>query len=123
MTKEQWLDELVGQLREDLGEDLVCAVLYGSAVTGDFQPGVSDLNVLCVLKTIGPAQLEKAYPAIDRWLKRKQPPRFFCLRKNYKTRAMLSPSSFVTSATPTACCMAKIWWRRSKSIPPIIATR
>ncbi len=77
MTKEQLLDALVGKLREDLGGDLVCVVLYGSAVTGDFQQGVSDLNVLCVLKTIGPAQLEKAYPAVDRWLKRKQPPPIF----------------------------------------------
>ena len=77
MTKEQLLDELVGKLREDLGGDLVCVVLYGSAVTGDFQQGVSDLNVLCVLKTIGPAQLEKAYPGVDRWLKRKQPPPIF----------------------------------------------
>ena len=77
MTKEQLLDELVGKLREDLGDDLVCVVLYGSAVTGDYQQKVSDLNVLCVLKTIGPAELDKAYPAVDRWLKRKQPPPIF----------------------------------------------
>ena len=77
MTNEQLLDELVGKLREDLGDDLVCVVLYGSAVTGDFQEKVSDLNVLCVLKAIAPAQLEKAYPAVDRWLKRKQPPPIF----------------------------------------------
>ncbi len=77
MTKEQLLDDLVGKLREDLGDELVCVVLYGSAVTGDYQEKVSDLNVLCVLETIGPAQLEKAYPAVDRWLKRKQPPPIF----------------------------------------------
>jgi hypothetical protein len=48
-------------------------VLYGSAVTGDFQENVSDLNVLCVLNTLAPAQLEKAYPGVDRWMKQKQP--------------------------------------------------
>ncbi len=77
MTKEQLLDDLVGKLREDLGDNLVSVVLYGSAVTGDYREKVSDLNVLCVLKAIGPAQLEKAYPAVDRWLKRKQPPPIF----------------------------------------------
>ena len=71
--KEQLLDELVQRLRGDLGDDLHSVVLYGSAVTGDFQEKVSDLNVLCVLSAVGPAQLEKAYPAVDHWMKKKQP--------------------------------------------------
>ena len=75
--KEQLLNDLVQRLRDDLGDDLHSVVLYGSAVTGDFQEKVSDLNVLCVLKAVGPAQLEKAYPAIDRWMKKKQPAPIF----------------------------------------------
>jgi len=71
--KEQLLDELVQRFRDDLGDDLLSVVLYGSAVTGDFQEKVSDLNVLCVLKAVGPVQLEKAYPAVDRWIKKGQP--------------------------------------------------
>ena len=71
--KEQLLNDLVRQLRDDLGDDLHSVVLYGSAVTGDFQENVSDLNVLCVLNTVAPAQLEKAYPGVDRWMKQKQP--------------------------------------------------
>lgn len=71
--KDQLLNDLVRQLRDDLGDDLHSVVLYGSAVTGDFQENVSDLNVLCVLQAIGPTQLEKAYPSVDRWLKKKQP--------------------------------------------------
>ena len=51
--KEQLLDDLVQRLRDDLGDDLHSVVLYGSAVTGDFQEKVSDLNVLCVLKAVG----------------------------------------------------------------------
>lgn len=39
------------QLVEYLGERLHSAVLFGSAVTGDFLPGVSDVNLLLVLKT------------------------------------------------------------------------
>jgi len=71
--KEQLLDDLVQQLRDDLGDDMHSVVLYGSAVTGDFQEKVSDLNVLCILKVVEPAQLERAYPAVDRWMKKGQP--------------------------------------------------
>lgn len=71
--KEELLDDLVQRLRDDLGDDLHSVVLYGSAVTGDFQEKVSDLNVLCLLHSVGPAQLEKAYPAVDRWLNKGQP--------------------------------------------------
>ena len=70
--KEELLSDLVRELRNDLAEDLHSVVLYGSAVTGDFQEHASDLNVLCVLTAIGPAQLEKAYPSVDRWMKKKQ---------------------------------------------------
>lgn len=71
--KTQLLDDLVQRVRDALGDDLVSVVLYGSAVTGDFQEKLSDLNVLCVLKSIGPPQLEKAYGPVDWWLKKKQP--------------------------------------------------
>ena len=71
--KRQLLDKLVEGLKTELGDDLLSVVLYGSAVTGDYQEKVSDLNVLCVLKEAGVAQLEKAYPAVDRWMKQKQP--------------------------------------------------
>lgn len=80
--KEQLLNDLVQQLRDDLGDDLHSVVLFGSAVTGDFQENVSDLNVLCVLKVVGTAQLEKAYPSVDRWMKKKQPtPTFLSLEE------------------------------------------
>jgi hypothetical protein len=48
-------------------------VLHGSAVTGDYQHGRSDLNLLCVLKAVGPQELERIYPSVDWWLKKKQP--------------------------------------------------
>jgi predicted nucleotidyltransferase len=70
---EKLLDEFVGRLTSALGDKLVSAVLYGSAVTGDFHEKVSDLNVLCVLQQLGLAELEQADPAVDWWMKKKQP--------------------------------------------------
>jgi predicted nucleotidyltransferase len=72
-VSEELLNELVERLRQSLADDLVSVVLYGSAAAGDFHKKFSDLNVLCVLTTVGPAQLERAYEPIDWWLKRKQP--------------------------------------------------
>lgn len=42
------LDALVADVRAVLGADLVGIYLYGSAVTGDFDPGVSDLDLVAV---------------------------------------------------------------------------
>ena len=62
---EKLLEEFVAKLSSALGGKLVSVVLYGSAVTGDFREEVSDLNVLCVLKHVGVAELEQADPAVD----------------------------------------------------------
>jgi predicted nucleotidyltransferase len=72
MTREQLLKELVERFQAALGDELVCVVLFGSAAAGDFHEKVSDLNVLCVLKQVGMAELEMAYQPVDWWLKRKQ---------------------------------------------------
>ncbi len=70
---EKLLDEFAGRLTSALGGNLVSVVLYGSAVTGDFREKVSDLNILCVLKQLGLAELEAADPPVDWWMKKKQP--------------------------------------------------
>jgi hypothetical protein len=44
------LDRLVTGQRRVLGEDLVGSYLFGSAATGDFQPGVSDVDTIAVLR-------------------------------------------------------------------------
>ena len=42
------LDELVADIRSALGDDLVAIYLFGSYVAGDFEPGVSDLDLVAV---------------------------------------------------------------------------
>jgi predicted nucleotidyltransferase len=70
---EKLLNELVSRLRGAYGDDLLSVVLYGSAATGEFHEKFSDLNVLCVLKSIGVRELEKGEAAVGWWLKQKQP--------------------------------------------------
>jgi predicted nucleotidyltransferase len=73
VAMEELLNRFVSQLEQAFGDDLVSVVLYGSAAAGDYQENVSDLNILCVLKTVGTEQLSAAYPAVDEWMKKKQP--------------------------------------------------
>ena len=70
---EKLLNELVQRLQEAYGGDLVSVVLYGSGVSGDQQAQFSDLNVICILKQIGVAELRKGEKTIQWWIKQKQP--------------------------------------------------
>ena len=45
------LDSLLSRMRYILREKLVGLYLYGSLATGDFEPGVSDIDLLAVTST------------------------------------------------------------------------
>jgi predicted nucleotidyltransferase len=70
---EKELDELVQKLRAAAGDNLKSAVLYGSAVRGEFHPKHSDLNVLCVLERLDASGLAKLGPAATWWMRRGHP--------------------------------------------------
>ena len=74
------LQELVERLRKAFGEGLESVVLYGSAATGELHQHFSDLNVLCVLTRITPAELGAAEP-IFRWWRDKGNPSPLLLTK------------------------------------------
>ena len=65
------LDRAVAAMRQALGENLCSCCLYGSAVRGNAVEGVSDLNVLIVLRESTPAahralaEVLPAHPRLD----------------------------------------------------------
>jgi len=63
------LTGLVDRLKSAAGENLTAVVLYGSAVTGEFQEKHSDLNILCVVKQAGRADLERLHPVAEWWMR------------------------------------------------------
>jgi predicted nucleotidyltransferase len=63
------LTELVDRLKAALHDNLKTVVLYGSAVTGEFRAGHSDLNVLCVVDRADAALLEHAHGVADWWMR------------------------------------------------------
>jgi predicted nucleotidyltransferase len=63
------LTELVDRLKAAIHDNLKTVVLYGSAVTGEFRAGHSDLNVLCVVDRADAALLEHAHDVADWWMR------------------------------------------------------
>ena len=92
---EKILNELVSRLKNAYGDSLVSVVLYGSAATGEYHEKFSDLNVLCVLKTIGVRELEKSEEAVSWWLKQKQPLPLFLSREEVENSHDAFPIEFL----------------------------
>src|SRR3984885_13166880 len=64
---EQKLQELVDRLRKAERDRLVSVILYGSAASGNHHGEFSDLNVLCVLTKVTPAELADSEPIFKWW--------------------------------------------------------
>jgi predicted nucleotidyltransferase len=82
MIAEQNLTDLVTRLKNAAGSNLLSVILYGSAATGEFHPGYSDLNVLCIMQSLGRDDLSKLHAASAWWAKKGHPaPLFFTLNE------------------------------------------
>lgn len=68
------LDQLVTRLNKAHGEQLVSVVLYGSAAAGEHDKNFSDINILCVLRQIAPADLRAAESVFKWWRAEGNPP-------------------------------------------------
>jgi predicted nucleotidyltransferase len=64
---EEKLQELVDRLKQAQGERLRSVILYGSAASGEHNEHFSDLNVLCVLTRVTPAELAASAPIFEWW--------------------------------------------------------
>ena len=82
MNREQELSELLEKLKRGAGENLRCAVLFGSAATEEFHRQHSNLNVLCVLHRLQASDIRQLSPAAIWWEKRGHPaPLLFTLEE------------------------------------------
>ena len=77
MIAEQDLKDLVTRLKNAGGSNLLSVILYGSAATEEFHPGHSDLNVLCVMQSLGRDELSKLHAASAWWAKKGHPAPLF----------------------------------------------
>jgi hypothetical protein len=72
------LTEFVKRLKDGGRANLKAVVLYGSAVTGEFREGHSDLNTLCLVQRAASEDLENLHQAAEWWTRQgNHPPLVF----------------------------------------------
>lgn len=81
------IDEFVRRVREAAGSNVECIVLFGSAVSGDFHPGLSNLNLFCILRDSSFAALRPLTPVANWWDRQKQPPPLYMTRQELERSA------------------------------------
>ena len=66
-------------MKEFAATNLECIILFGSAARGDFQPGLSDINVACILRSLSVEELGRLAGVVKWWcVEQKEPaPLFF----------------------------------------------
>jgi hypothetical protein len=62
--------ELVDDYKRALGDTLLSVVMYGSAVTHEYRPGISDVNIIVVLKDSSIEYIKKCCRSAQKWQKR-----------------------------------------------------
>jgi predicted nucleotidyltransferase len=75
MAHDDLIKEFVDKMKVSAGSNLVSIVLYGSAAEGEFHPEYSDLNLLCLMRDVSLASLNKTAGVTAWWRgKRHRPP-------------------------------------------------
>jgi predicted nucleotidyltransferase len=92
---EKALEELVAQLREAAGPNLLGVALYGGLAKGRFTPGVSDVNVLVVLAEAGLERLLPLSPAVTRALRESRVIPFVVTPEDLRASARLFPGKIL----------------------------
>src|SRR5882672_4604710 len=67
VVPERRIGEFVARLQQAAGPNLESVILYGSAVSGEYDPEYSNVNLLCVLKDTALSNLLALAPSIERW--------------------------------------------------------
>ena len=84
-------------------------MLYGSAASGDFRPGASDLNVLCTLVTvIDVHELQRLAPVVHWWThERRSLRRCSFLTEELQRSTDVFAIESLDIKRSTACCFGK----------------
>ena len=73
------------------GDDLVSVVLYGSAARGEYREGVSDLNLLVLLRDTAAATLRRGSALARSWGAAKNPPPLVMSEREFRGSADVFP--------------------------------
>lgn len=91
---EEKLQDLVDRLRKTQRDRLVSVILYGSAAAGNHHSQFSDLNILCVLTQVTPAELADAEPVFKWWRAQGNPSPLLLSQNEVQTSTDCFPIEF-----------------------------
>ncbi len=84
---EKQISEFVTRLQQAAGSNLESVVLYGSAVSGDYDPEYSNVNLLAVIKDTSLPKLLALAPAITNWTEQRHPAPLLITREELERSA------------------------------------
>ena len=82
------------QLADIYGDSLVSVLLYGSAARGDYRPGLSDLNILVILRSLDLGALRRANRLVAEWGARGNPPPLMLTKDEWLGSADVFPIEY-----------------------------
>lgn len=82
------------ELSRVLGDDLVAVALYGSAARGDYRTGVSDLNVLVLVRALGIETLRAVADPVRDWRDAGNPPPMMLSEAEWRDSADVFPIEY-----------------------------
>ena len=88
------LDSLLQRLDKTFGNRLVSVILYGSGAAADLEQHISDLNVMCVLTEVTPAELADGEPVFHWWREKGHPSPLLLSREEAITSADCFPIEY-----------------------------
>lgn len=91
---QQLPNELVQKLQKAHHDKLVSVVLYGSAAVPGAQDKLSDFNILCVLKQVGPDELRASEPVFRWWREMHNPSPLLLSVNEFQTSTDCFPMEF-----------------------------
>lgn len=87
-------EEFARELASRYGDDLVAVVLYGSAARGDYREGISDLNILVLLRTMDPPVLRRGTELARAWAAEGNPPPLMLSEAEWRASADVFPIEY-----------------------------
>src|SRR5215472_9661222 len=87
MIPQDTFDEFVRRVREAGGSNVESVILFGSAAAGDFHEGLSNVNLMCILRDSSLKSLHALSPAAKWWDRKKQTPPL-CMTKEELQRSV-----------------------------------
>lgn len=94
MQAKKRAEEFAQELAGTYGDDLVSVVLYGSAARGDYREGVSDLNLLVLLRAMDPTVLRRGTELARGWAAEGNPPPLMLSEREWRASADVFPIEY-----------------------------